>query len=268
MLFPDPSTDRLLANLDAGQPSLCAYVFSHPNLVEVAGLAGMDCFMADMMFTAHDWDNVAHLIRAARGTGISPMIRVQAFPWATGADRRTVSDAARAFALGATAVTVSVGSREEVEELMGLRDDWHRLIHLRRFDTAEDFPEFNRKTREGTLVVPTVESEGGLRDLDDILAIDGIRLVWLAAGDVTKILGVPFKYEDPKVMRLLENAVKTAESHGAAIMYNMGLDSPDFDAMAASARRYFEIGVRVVGLGAMEWHAQMALQQIRRGAIG
>ena len=198
MLFPSPATDRLLHNLDNGLPSLCAYVFSHPNMVEVAGVAGMDAFMADMMFTAHDWDNIAHLIRAARGTGISPLIRVQAFPWATGADRRTVSDAARALALGATAVTVSVGSKEEVQELMGLRDDWHRLIHLRRFNTAEEFPEFNAKTREGTLVVPTVESEGGLRDLDDILAIEGIRLVWLAAGDVTKILGVPFKYDDPK----------------------------------------------------------------------
>ena len=149
--------------------------------------------MADMMFTAHDWDNIAHLVRAARGTGISPMIRVQAFPWATGTDRRTVSDAARALALGATAVTVSVGSKEEVRELMGLRDDWHRLIHLRRFSTAEDFPEYNDRTREGTLVVPTVESEGGLRDLDEILAIDGVRLVWLAAGDVTKILGVPLQ---------------------------------------------------------------------------
>ena len=163
MLFPTPETDRLLYNLDNGLPSLCAYVFSHPNMVEVAGIAGMDAFMADMMFTAHDWDNIAHLIRAARGTGISPLIRVQAFPWATGADRRTVSDAARALALGATAVTVSVGSKEEVQELMGLRDDWHRLIHLRRFNTAEEFPEFNEKTRQGTLVVPTVESEGGLR---------------------------------------------------------------------------------------------------------
>ena len=164
MLFPTESTDRLLANLKSGQPSLCAYVFSHPNMVEVAGIAGIDCFMADMMFTAHDWDNIAHLVRAARGTGISPMIRVQAFPWATGSDRRTVSDAARALALGATAVTVSVGSKEEVRELVGLRDDWHRLIHLRRFSTAEDFPEYNDRTREGTLVVPTVESEGGLRD--------------------------------------------------------------------------------------------------------
>ena len=268
MLFPTPESDRLLYNLDNGLPSLCAYVFSHPNMVEVAGVAGMDAFMADMMFTAHDWDNIAHLIRAARGTGISPLIRVQAFPWATGTDRRTVSDAARALALGATAVTVSVGSKEEVQELMGLRDDWHRLIHLRRFNTAEEFPEFNEKTREGTLVVPTVESEGGLRDLEEILAIDGIRLVWLAAGDVTKILGVPFKYDDPKVMRLLENAVKTGEMHGASIMYNMGLDSPDFDAMADSARRYFDVGVRVVGLGAMEWHMQMALQHIRRRAIG
>ena len=268
MLFPSPATDRLLYNLDNGLPSLCAYVFSHPNMVEVAGVAGIDAFMADMMFTAHDWDNIAHLIRAARGTGISPLIRVQAFPWATGADRRTVSDAARALALGATAVTVSVGSKEEVQELMGLRDDWHRLIHLRRFNTAEEFPEFNAKTREGTLVVPTVESEGGLRDLDEILAIDGIRLVWLAAGDVTKILGVPFKYDDPKVMRLLDSAVKTGEKYGTAIMYNMGLDSPDFDTMAESARRYFNVGVRVVGLGAMEWHMQMALQHIRRKAIG
>ena len=268
MLFPSPATDRLLHNLENELPSLCAYVFSHPNMVEVAGVAGMDAFMADMMFTAHDWDNIAHLIRAARGTGISPLIRVQAYPWATGTDRRTVSDAARALALGATAVTVSVGSKEEVQELMGLRDDWHRLIHLRRFSTAEEFPEFNAKTREGTLVVPTVESEGGLRDLDEILAIDGIRLVWLAAGDITKILGVPFKYDDPKVMRLLENAVKTGERYGAAIMYNMGLDSPDFDAMAESAKRYFDVGVRVVGLGAMEWHMQMALQHIRRKAIG
>ena len=55
MLFPSPATDRLLHNLDNGLPSLCAYVFSHPNMVEVAGVAGMDAFMADMMFTAHDW---------------------------------------------------------------------------------------------------------------------------------------------------------------------------------------------------------------------
>ncbi|SVA35491.1 uncharacterized protein METZ01_LOCUS88345, partial [marine metagenome] len=33
MLFPTEETDRLLANLKSGKPSLCAYVFSHPNMV-------------------------------------------------------------------------------------------------------------------------------------------------------------------------------------------------------------------------------------------
>jgi 2-keto-3-deoxy-L-rhamnonate aldolase RhmA len=267
LLFPNEETDRLLSNLKRGNPSLCAYVFSHPNMVEVAGIAGIDCFMADMMFTAHDWDNIAHLIRAARGTGISPMIRVQSFPWTDGTDRRTISDAARALALGATAVTVSVSSAQEVRDLSELKNDWHRQIHLRRFWTAEEFPDYAEKTRAGTLIVPTVESEGALNELDEILSVDGIELVWLAAGDVTKILGVPFKYEDPKVMRLVENAVKTAERNGAAIMYNMGLDSPDFESMAATAKRLFDMGVRVVGLGAMEWHMQMALEQIRKNAI-
>ena len=59
-----------------------------------------------------------------------------------------------------------------------------------------------------------------------------------------------------------------AERHGAAIMYNMGLDSPDFDSMAAAAKRLFDMGVRVVGLGAMEWHMQMALEHIRKNSIG
>jgi len=267
VLFPSESQDRLLANLNNGKPSLCAYVFSHPNLVEVAGLAGFDCFMADMMFTAHDWDQIAHLVRAARGTGISPMIRVQAYPWAQGIDRRTVSDAARALALGATAVTVSISSREEVEELLRLRSDWHRLIHLRRFASAEDFPEYAQRVQEGTLIVPTIESEGGLRDLDDILSLEGVKLVWLAAGDLSKILGVPFKYEHPRMLELIERAVRVGERHGAGVMYNLGLDSPDFDSLAASARRFFDLGVRVVGVGAMEWHLQMALEQIRKRAL-
>jgi hypothetical protein len=53
MLFPTDAEDRLLANLQSGKPSLCAYVFSHPNLVEVAGLAGFE------------WSGLG------RGTGIS-----------------------------------------------------------------------------------------------------------------------------------------------------------------------------------------------------
>jgi 4-hydroxy-2-oxoheptanedioate aldolase len=268
MLFPTDTDDRLLANLRSGKPSLCAYVFSHPNLVEVAGLAGFDCFMADMMFTALDWEQIAQLIRAARGTGIAPLIRVQAYPWADGIDRRTISDAARALALGATAVTVSISSLEQAQDLLQLRTDWHRLIHLRRFPTATDFSAFAHRVAAETLIVPTVESEGGLQDLEAIFALEGIELVWLAAGDISKILGVPFQYEHPKMLALIERAVHLGERYGAGVMYNLGLDSPNFDAMIASTRRFFELGVRVVGVGAVEWHLQMALEYIRGQTLG
>jgi hypothetical protein len=98
--------------------------------------------MADMMFTALDWEQIAQLIRAARGTGIAPLIRVQAYPWADGIDRRTISDAARALALGATAMTVFISSLEQTQEILRLRAAWHRLIHLRRFPSAADFSVF------------------------------------------------------------------------------------------------------------------------------
>jgi hypothetical protein len=38
--------------------------------------------------------------------------------------------------------------------------------------------------------------------------------------------------------------------------------------MAASARRFFDIGVRVVGIGAVEWHLQMALTAMRKQTLG
>ena len=208
MLFPTDAGDRLLANVRSGTPSLCAYVFSHPNLVEVAGLAGMDCFMADMMFTALDWEHIAQLIRAARGTGIAPMIRVQTYPWTEGIDQRTVSDAARALALGATAVTISVSSCAQMQALLPLRGDWHRLIHLRRFPSAADVPAFAKRVADETLLVPTIESEGGLHDLEAIFVLEGVELVWLAAGDMSKILGVPFHYDHPKMLALIERAVR------------------------------------------------------------
>lgn len=268
MFFPTDAGDRLLANLRSGTPSLCAYVFSHPNLVEVAGLAGIDCFMADMMFTALDWEPIAQLIRAARGTGIAPMIRVQTYPWTEGIDQRTVSDAARALALGATAVTVSVSSCAQMQALLPLRGDWHRLIHLRRFPSAADFPAFAERVAAETLIVPTIESAGGLRDLEAIFALDGVELVWLAAGDISKILGVPFDYEHPKMLALIERAVRLGERYQAGVMYNLGLDSPDFASMAAAARRFFDLGVRVVGVGAVEWHLQMALTALRQQTLG
>jgi 2-keto-3-deoxy-L-rhamnonate aldolase RhmA len=93
-------------------------------------------------------------------------------------------------------------------------------------------------------------------------------LVWLAAGDISKILGVPFKYEHPKVLRLVEQAVRLGERHGVGVMYNLGLDSPDFDSMAASVRRFLDLGVRVMGIGAMEWHLQMALEYVRKKSLG
>ena len=62
--------------------------------------------------------------------------------------------------------------------------------------------------------------------MEEIFALDGTKLVWLAEGDISKILGVPFKYEHPKMLNLVQRAVRVGERHGAGVMYNLGLDSP------------------------------------------
>jgi len=101
-----------------------------------------------------------------------------------------------------------------------------------------------------------------------VFALDGVQLVWLAAGDISKILGVPFQYEHPKMLALLERAVSLGARHAAGVMYNLGLDSPDFATMAASARRFFDLWGRGVGIRPVEWPLQMALTAMRKQILG
>jgi hypothetical protein len=70
------------------------------------------------------------------------------------------------------------------------------------------------------------------------------------------------------MLALLERAVGLGERHKTGVMYNLGLDPPDFATMAASVRRFFDLGVRVVGIGAVEWHLQMALTAMRKQTLG
>ena len=39
-------------------------------------------------------------------------------------------------------MTVSISSLEQTQELLRLRTDWHRLIHLRRVPSAANFSAF------------------------------------------------------------------------------------------------------------------------------
>src|SRR6266436_7599479 len=70
-----------------------------PELIDILGYVGYDYVMLDMMFGGLTWEIAQNMIVAAHRSGMTPLIRIQTFPWAGGRNYGVVSDVARALSV-------------------------------------------------------------------------------------------------------------------------------------------------------------------------
>ena len=256
---------RLFTRLAKGELALgCLTVTGSANLIEIMAFAGLDYVIIDQMFTEIDWGTAAHMIRAAKGAGITPLIRTEANPWVGGAGSNVPVVAARALSLGCGGIMASVSTREQVEQLIEIGRDWHRGIQVIPF-TPQDFPDYQRRVAEGTLVIPILESLEAFNQLESIIATPGLKAVFLALGDACRLLGRPFEYEHPDVWALLDRAVAAARRHGVVISSNNGFAFADWDAMIQRAKRLHDRGVQMVMLQTPEFLLQVACRTVVDG---
>jgi len=77
-----PKRDRLLQRLDDGETVLGVLVVSpSPELVEILAYVGFDYIMVDQMFTAIDWSDMAHMVRATARAFRRALAREVFAPW-------------------------------------------------------------------------------------------------------------------------------------------------------------------------------------------
>jgi 2-keto-3-deoxy-L-rhamnonate aldolase RhmA len=199
--------DRLIGKLRGGEVCLGVIsVLSSPEMVETIGACGFDYVCIDQMATATDWDRTAHMVRAAKGAGLSSLVRVEANPWVTkGEFGKIAVECGRALSLGAAGVMPSVYSAKELAAVLEAARDAHRMIHV--VHLASDMSNartLGTTSAAETIVIPLLESQTTVAEFDDILAVDGLEAVLIGLTDLTRILGVPFQYEHPDVWRMVD----------------------------------------------------------------
>jgi citrate lyase beta subunit len=72
--------------------------------------------------------------------------------------------------------------------------------------------------------MPLIESEAGMANVDQILALDGLRVVWLGLSDISRMLGHPFDYEHEEVWAFIDQTVATARKNGVVVCANAGYE--------------------------------------------
>ncbi len=209
-----------------------------PQVVEILGLAGFDFVVIDCEHGAIGPERVEELIRAAATTDISPIVRV---PQCDPVSIRLPLD------MGAVGIhvpqveslemarTSARSTRFFPEGNRGMQP-YVRAASFRTYPTADYLAQSNQQV----LNVIHIEGQGGVDDLDQILALDGIDVAFLGPYDLSQAFGVPGKVDDPRIEQTILNAVRQSAGRVAIGTY---VDRPE------TARRWIDAGVRYVTVG-------------------
>lgn len=102
-------------------------------------------------------------------------------------------------------------------------------------------PESLARADEETLVDVQVETRAGLDALDEILAVDGLDLVFVGPGDLSASLALNGGLADPRLQPLVEDVIDRASAVGKAT----GVFAPDVESGAEWLAR--GVGLVLVG---------------------
>ncbi len=182
-----------------------------PWLVEMMGYAGYDFVILDTEHLAVNPETIEHLVRAAEGAGLVPLIRVSA----------CVPDAiTRALDTGALGVVVPrINSPEQARQAVRASRYYplgERGITGGRttgFGTL-DLPSYMERANREILVVVMIEDREGVDRIDEILAVPGIDWVLEGALDMAQSYGLPGQPQHPDVQAALARVAAACRRHG------------------------------------------------------
>jgi 4-hydroxy-2-oxoheptanedioate aldolase len=186
-----------------------------PAVVEIMGLSGFDYVIIDCEHGPLDMLKAEDMVRAARLAGISPVIRV--------ADNDPVL-ISRALDIGADAVQVpQISTKKDAENVVKAAKFAPRGERgVCRYVRAAEYTNINKqeyftKANKETMTIIHIEGEEGVRNIDEILSVEGIDVVFLGPYDLSQSLGIPGEVNHPRVVELMEQVIEKAKARNKVV---------------------------------------------------
>ena len=194
-----------------------------PAVYEIAGLSGFDFAIIDMEHGPISYETAQNLVRTCELVGISPVVRVP---------KNEEHYILKALDIGAHGVEVpEINTKEQAERLaaaaryypQGQRGvcRYVRAAEYSKTPRADYFPRAN----QNTTVIGHLEGIEGVNNLDQILEVPGIDVLFVGPYDLSPSLGVPGQVHDPGLLAKMTEIVAKAKSRGKLI--GTFVESPD-----------------------------------------
>jgi len=178
----------------------------------IARASGHDFLFLDTQHAAFDRETIAGIIIAARGAGISPLVRV-----------RSHADPDMALWLDAGAgglIVPDLNTTEQAREVvrrcrfppLGQRSLPGPML---QDDFRPEAPETAmRRADDETLLVAMIETPVGVANAAEIAAVDGIDALHVGCVDLLLALGRPGQHGCPEILAAIETVAEATERSG------------------------------------------------------
>ena len=237
---------RVLKKLRAGETVCCVKInLADPRVTEIAAMCGFDCLWLDMEHVPTDWQTVENQIRSAKIYDTDVMVRVARGPY---------SDYTQPLEADAAGIMVP--------HIMNLKDAkkvvWQTRFHpigRRPVDGGNqdgaycmvDFNEYLKTANVQRFVVVQIEDPEPLDDMEEIIKLEGIDMLFFGPADFSHGIGKPGQWDDPLIVETRKRIAKVARENGKFAGTVGSLQN--CKELEDMGYQFISIGADVVGLG-------------------
>jgi len=214
--------NRIKELLEKRQVAFGGWVsIGHPDVAEAMANAGFDHLVFDTEHAPLNVETVQVQLQAISGTDVTPIIRVA---W------NDIVLIKRALDIGAKGLLIPwVNTREDAERAVkscryppaGLRGVGPR----RASRYGLDWNEYLANANEDLLIVVQIETAEAVKNVEEILSVDGIDAFFVGPNDLSASLGFLGQWHHPEAEEATEKVLRAGKKLGVAGgIYAMSID--------------------------------------------
>lgn len=187
---------------------------SDPMFVEAAGLAGFDFVILDTEHGPVEVESQQNNVRAAEARDTVPIMRLK---------DKAENTIGRALDIGVYGIQVpQISTAEEAREVVKFAKFYpYGMRGVCRFVRAADYSAMDRyeyfESSKDILIILQLEGIDAIKNLDEILEVDGIDILFIGPYDLSQSLGVPGQVNNPKVVEAMKHIVEKANAKDKVI---------------------------------------------------
>ncbi len=184
------------------------------SFIEAAGFAGLDFLIIDMEHGPVTFDLLQNHVRAAVCGGVVPIVRVKEL------DAHSIGAALDSGALAVQVPNISCAAEAAAVVNaakfypLGMRGVC-RFVRAAKYGHVKADEYFSGANN--TLVILQVEGVDGIKNIDEILNVPGVDVIFIGPYDLSQSLGIPGQVESQKVTDLMRDISKRAEEKGICL---------------------------------------------------